>query len=286
MTYLLSEFLDVMDGAVDIKDTEMIQLARERMVKQALSKFSKDSPDYYTEDLSGNGTRYYDLSLLASFVTGISRVTRIQFPAPTIASSEVPTDLDLQDWDDNYRLESTRYLYLPNHEPAATQAMRITYTMPYVWSVSSTTTDVAQVGHGLSVDDYVINRSGTWAAVSTMRTATHQVSAVTDEDNFTAKIIQVNIDQEDFYAVSSLGASFCCTNIAAYYSSIGDTHIGSSLSNMRTKSVEYARRSEEYLKIYEQHVGIGEYQNAAGVTVSIGIPADATLQRTWRGPII
>ena len=284
--YLLSEFVDILDGALNSQDSEMIDLVRERAVKAAMEKYSVDKPGHYTEDVTGNDTHYYDLAtLLAYWGEDVGFVERIQFPATSVASNGSPVYLDPKDWNDSYWDETTRYLYLPHHQPTTAQTMRVEYRMPHIWTVSTVATAVEQADHGFSANDYVINRSGTWASVSTIRTATHQVSAVADTSNFTAKIIQVDIPAVDFYAVCHLSSSIACRELATRYAAMGDSYVRTALSSTQIKTSEYSRRADEYLEMYEKHIGLGDGLIGAGTYVAIGIPEHATLQRVWRRPI-
>jgi hypothetical protein len=91
-----------------------------------------------TVDVSGDGGNYYGIvAALTSWSEGFSQILAIEYPAPTVASDEAPVYLDPEDWDDDYWDGSTRYLYLPNHAPAAADAMRIRYTTPYTETAGS-----------------------------------------------------------------------------------------------------------------------------------------------------
>jgi hypothetical protein len=208
MSYLLSEFQDIVDGEINADDNYLPQLRRQRLIRAAVELYSTDRPDTRTEDVTGDGGRYYVLSTSLDYWTeGLSRVMRIQYPAPTIASDETPVELSLSDWDDEYWSEGTRYLYLPSHAPPATESMRITYTLPWTWIVSSTTVTVIQTAHGFSVNDWIVNDESAWKAMASSRTATHQVSASADANTFTAKILEVNVPDADFYAVCHLSST-------------------------------------------------------------------------------
>jgi len=104
-------------------------------VKAAVEKYSKDKPDAQVDDVTGDGGKYYGIaSELSGWVEGFSRITKIEYPAATIADDETPIYLDPEDWQDDYWASDTRYLWLPSHAPVASEAMRITYTLSYKWS--------------------------------------------------------------------------------------------------------------------------------------------------------
>jgi hypothetical protein len=111
------------------------------MVKAAIERYSRDKPEEITVSVSGDGGKYYAISTsLVSWSDGFSQVLAIEYPAPTVASDEDPIYLDPDDWDDSYYDGATRYLYLPNHSPAATEAMRVRYTAPYVATANAYST--------------------------------------------------------------------------------------------------------------------------------------------------
>jgi hypothetical protein len=101
------------------------------MVKMAIERYSHDAPEEITEDESGDGGKYYAITGLSSWQEGFSQVKAIQYPAQAVSADENPTYLEPEDWDDNYRDGSVRYLFFPNHTPAATETFRVTYTATY-----------------------------------------------------------------------------------------------------------------------------------------------------------
>jgi len=130
----------------DVDEGELSRDAKDGRVKAAVERYSQDAPDTRTDDVSGDGGRYYGIAAsLSGWVEGFSRIVKIEYPAADISADETPTYLESEDWRDDYwKSESgtqTRYLYLPAHSPAATETMRITYTVPYTWSSSPEATD-------------------------------------------------------------------------------------------------------------------------------------------------
>lgn len=138
MTTTFTSFTAQVDYLISADDNELSSAARDEMVKAAIERYSTDRPDDVTADVTGDGGRYYVIpTILTSWSEGFSRIVSIEYPAAVIASDEVPVYLDPEDWDDNYKSGSTRYLFLPNHSPAATETMRIKYTAPYVLSANA-----------------------------------------------------------------------------------------------------------------------------------------------------
>ena len=135
MTISLTTFQSTVDGIISASDNELSAVNRNSMVKAAVERYSHDLPDEITTDVTGDGGRYYGVAAkLTSWSEGFSQVISIEYPAATIANDESVTLLDPEDWDDDYWATAVRYLYLPNHAPAATEAMRVRYTAPYAWT--------------------------------------------------------------------------------------------------------------------------------------------------------
>ena len=129
MTISLNTFQSTVDGIISANDDELSLVDRNDMVKAAVERYSHDIPDEITTDVTGDAGRYYGIAAkLTSWSEGFSQVISIEYPAATIANDEAVTLLDPEDWDDDYWATAVRYLYLPNHAPAATEAMRVRYT--------------------------------------------------------------------------------------------------------------------------------------------------------------
>ncbi len=148
MTISLETFRVQVDYQIDADDEMLSENAREELIKAALTEYSKDCPDIYSEDVTGDGGRYYAISALTNWSEGFSNVTRIEYPAAAIASDETPTYLDPDDWVDDFWAEVggtlTRHIYLKSAAPAATETMRVTYSMPYTFSSSPSAAGPAQ----------------------------------------------------------------------------------------------------------------------------------------------
>lgn len=119
----LSTFRDQVDYLLQSNADELPEIAVDQQIEAAVERYSHDLPDEVTTDVTGDGGKYYATSNLTSFVDGFSHIVSIEYPAATIASDETPQYLEPEDWDDDYWASSTRYLFLPNHSPAATETM-------------------------------------------------------------------------------------------------------------------------------------------------------------------
>lgn len=259
MAITLTVFLAQVDGLLSADDDELSQLRREWNIKAALERYSRDNPDEVTVDVSGDGGNYYAIAAnLTYWVEGFSQIIAIQYPAPTVASDEAPVYLDREDWDDNYWDGSTRYLFLPNHSPAATEAMRIQYIAPYAWEASAVTESVAYETHGFSGDDWIYKDGASWIETTDARIATHQVTAVADVDNYTRAILQVDPPTNDFFAICYLGAGYSAQAIADKYSRSSDSPISADTINHLNKANQWSLRARELIGLYEQHMGLAD----------------------------
>lgn len=262
MAISLSVFTAQVDDLLTADNTEFPAISRYRQIKAAVERYSNDRPDEVTEDESGDAGKYYPLTggsaVLASWVEDFSRILQIEYPAQAVADDEIPQYLEPEDWDDRYRDGSNvLYLFLPNHAPAATETMRIKYTVPYAWTASSTTTGVNKVAHGFSVDDYVYQDSdGVWYEATDQRIATHQVTAVADVDNFTAAVLEVDIPIADFFAVCHLAAGLSCYAIAAKYSRTSDSTIAADSVGHTTRAQEFRAQGKRFMDLYLEHMGL------------------------------
>ncbi len=261
MTIELSIFLVQLDTLTPEGDTELATGLRNQLIKQAVMDYSRDKPDQVTVDVTGDGGKYYPiLSNLTSWVEMFSRIESIQYPASAITADETPIYLDQEDWDDNYHDSSLLYLWLPNHAPSSSESFRVVHSAPYVWTVGTSTTSVAQTAHGFSTNDYVYqNSSGTWVAAGSSTenlTATHRVTTVTDSDNIIVTVLTVDVPQIDFFAVVSRAACLVCQAISERYSRSSDSTIAADSVNHTTKAGEFSRRAKEFCKLYNAHLGI------------------------------
>tara|TARA_B100000745_G_scaffold296902_1_gene242992 strand:- start:550 stop:1272 length:723 start_codon:yes stop_codon:yes gene_type:complete len=120
---------EVGDGVID------------QSIQQAINNFSRDVPRTIVESEVGDGGKYYPLSTLTSWEDDFSLITAIDYDAgDRITGDELPQFLseDNGDWQ-YYRNNSTRYFVLPNHSPAATITMMITYTARHSLDSTSST---------------------------------------------------------------------------------------------------------------------------------------------------
>lgn len=139
MTITLSTFQATVDNIISADDDELSLISRNDMVKAAVERYSHDFPDIASADITGDAGRYYVINTtnLPSWSEGFSQIVSIEYPAATVASDETPPMLEPEDWDADYWAGGVRYLYLPNHAPAATEKIRVRYTAPYAWATSA-----------------------------------------------------------------------------------------------------------------------------------------------------
>ena len=132
MSFATPTFLTQVDHILTADNDELSSLARSELILAAIERYSHDLPLEVTTDVSGDAGKYYGIDAsLTSWSEGFSQIINIEYPAPIVASDEAPTYLEPDDWDDDYWASDVRYLYLPNHAPAAADTMRIRYTAPY-----------------------------------------------------------------------------------------------------------------------------------------------------------
>jgi hypothetical protein len=261
MAFELAEFLiQTKNAAPHIIDEEMADIDLNQQIKQAVSAYSQDKPDTVSSDFSGDGGKYYNLlSSLTSYEDGFSRIRTVSYIAATIADDELPNYLEPEDWDEDFYAGGIRYLFFPNHSPAATETVRVTYSTVYSWSAGTTTTAVNQTAHGFSVNDYVYQNSS-WVSAGTGDTAnllaTHQVTAVADVDNFTATALAVTVPEIDFFAICNKAACLICRSIAERYARTSDSTITADSVNHTTRSELFSNRADEFCNLYNAHMGI------------------------------
>lgn len=263
MPISLTVFLAQVDEGIRASVEEISVSGRLEMIKAAVERYSRDKPQERTEDVTGDAGKYYALGTVLDFWSdGFSYIQSIQYPAPVLASEEQPVYLENNEWDQSYWAElagvQTQYLYLPNHAPAATETMRITYTLPYQWVAGTATAAVAQADHGLAVGDYIYLVGSTWTALEDVRLATSQVTAVADSGNFTHAPLVIDTPQQDFFALCNLAACNCCRAVAVRYASSTDTTINADSTAHTTRSSEFASRAKMLCDAYMLHMGMGE----------------------------
>ena len=126
-----SVFMAQIDARLQADDNELSRNDRYLMLKQAIDRYSHDQPDEITADITGDGGRYYAISLLTSWQDEYSEIRSIEYPAATIANDETAVYLDSDDYDADYYDGAARYIYFPNHSIGASEAFRVRYTAPY-----------------------------------------------------------------------------------------------------------------------------------------------------------
>lgn len=237
---------------------ELTAIVRNQHIKQAVTDYGRDKPLITVTDVAGDGGKYYSLTALTSWAETFSQIKSIQYPAPTIASDETPVYLDNTDYDQEYIVSGTRYLWLPHHAPASGETMRLAYTSLYAWTAGTTTTSVSQPSHGFSLNDYVYQDDDvneTWVTADNADLlATHQVTTVTDTNNFVATELAVNVPQIDFFAIVNKAACIACYALAERFSRSSDSLIRADSVNHMSKAGEFANRAKELCQMYTDHI--------------------------------
>ncbi len=284
-------FKTQLDGMIDAVDLEMADKRRYEAVQAAVERYSNDAPRFETQDVSGDGGRYYGIAAsLSKWVEDFSQVRAIQYPAKDPTDNESPIFIDEQDYTDSYFVEESgdrvRYLYLSVHAPGATEEMRITFTVPYEWEAGGTAVAVNQATHGLAVDDFIyLNSSSDWVKTpdNSAFQATAQVITAADGDNFTYKVLYVDVPQADFFAVCNLAACVACQWMAAKYAKASDTTIGADSTTHTTRTSEFASRSTEFCNAYKSHLGLDgeQVQQGAGSFVDWDTYPSLRSRSTW-----
>ena len=272
MAFELSEFLTQLMNMVPEADTELAAIIRNQLIKQAVVDYSKDRPDTAVSDVTGDGGKYYPINTtnLAAWSDEFSRISSIQYPAPAVATDETPVYLEKEDWDEDYYAGSVRYLWLPNHAPAATETFRVTYTATYLWSAGTTTTSVAQTAHGFAVGAFVYqNAAGTWVSAGTGATAnllaTHKVTSSADVNNFVATILAVSVPEIDFFALCNRAACLICEAIAERFSRTSDSTITADSVNHTTRAEQFRAQAKRFCALYSDHIGAITGEGLQGV---------------------
>lgn len=138
---LITSFLAEIDLIITADDNEFSQAAREACIKRALAQYGIDKPDRKTADVTGDGGKYYPLTggsaIISDWIDQSTRIARIEYPAYAVSTDQTPVFLEPADWVQDFEVSSIKYLFLPNHSPASTETMRITYINPYIFDGSN-----------------------------------------------------------------------------------------------------------------------------------------------------
>lgn len=259
-------YIQVSNLLPDRMTTEASDANVYQQIKAAVVDYGRLKPDTITVDLTGDGGKYYAINSanLPGYSDKFSRIESIQYPAQAVSTDESPVYLAPEDWDEDYyntvASVQTRYLFLPNHAPASTEAMRITYPGLYVWTVGSATTAVTQAAHGFSANDYVYkNASNVWVTAGDNQNllATHKVTAVGSSSTFTATILAVTVPEVDFFAICNRAACLICTEIATRYSRTSDSTISADSVNHPTRAEMFAARAKDFCARWSEAMGLG-----------------------------
>lgn len=264
MTIPLSLFVTQVRNLIpDIPAGELSALDLQQHIKQAVRQYSLDAPDDKTLDLAGTGSRYYAVTGLTGWQDSFSQILSAQYPAPSIASNDTPQYLAPDDIIDDYYDGATRYLYFPNHSPAAGEAVRMRYTVPYVWTAGTNATAVTQAAHGFAAGDTVYLDT-IWIKDASGLLATHAVGTNPPAGSFTALELETNIPEAHFFAVCHKAACNICYAIAAKYSRTSDSTISADSVNHTSRAEQFSARARELCKLYSATVGAGDGDKQGG----------------------
>lgn len=268
MTISLTLFLTQVQNVLPQMTTdEASNQNRYQQIKQAVLDYGRIKPDTIVVDLTGDGGRYYAINStnFPGYSDTFSRIEWLQYPGAEVSADENPQYLSPDDWTEDYYDDSdVRYLFLPNHNPAATEFMRIAFTAPYQWTGTGSTTSVNQTGHGFSLNNYVYqNSSSTWvtAGSNPVLMATHQVTTVADADNFTVKELVVGVPEMDFFSICNRAGCLLATEIAARYARTSDSTISSDSVNHPTRAQLFSSIAKQLCSKWEEAMGIGNEGN-------------------------
>lgn len=78
------------------------------------------------------------------------------------------------------------------------------------------------------------------------------------------------IPEGHYRAVATLGASYACLELSAYYAQSGDPLIAVDSQNPLSKSADYRALAKEYRERYRYFFGLGSEDEAAGTDVTPG----------------
>lgn len=242
-----------------------------QQIKQAVIDYSKLKPDFVVTDLAGAATRYYAINTtnLPGYSDEFSRIRSIEYPAQAIADNETPVYLEPEDWDEDYYQGANRYLFLPNHQPAVGETMRITYPGLYTWTAGGAATAVTQANHGFSVNDYVYKiATNSYAAAGSSPDllATHRVTAVGSSSTFTATELTCSVPESDFFTICNRAACLVCRAIATRYSRTSDSTINADSVAHQTRAQAFAARAKEFCGAWSEAMGIGSEDGTGDYT--------------------
>lgn len=234
----------------------------DRMVRLGFAEYEQHFPYTYSEDITGDGGNYYVLSTsLTYWIDRRSQVVSIQYPAPAIASDEVPVYLKDDDYIKEYRDGSNvTYLYLPNHAPAATEAIRVVYETDHPWVATAETMVISQPAHGLLEDDYIYLDGDDYkkSNYEESNLATHIVASVADADTLTAAVLGVDVPTAHYYPICLLIAANVCDALSAKYSQTMDSTIAIDAVTTTSRAYHFRQQSAIFRKNFRILIGLPE----------------------------
>lgn len=138
------------DAAGDLPSEE-----QDRLIQEAVRRYSRVRPREIVEDEVGNGTHDLAVTLLASWEEDFSVIRQVEYPV--LATTVEPPILERDEWIE-YRAPTGRVLRVLEDAPAATETVRITYTALHVADETTFT-----------IPDGDFDAVATWAAALCLR---------------------------------------------------------------------------------------------------------------------
>jgi hypothetical protein len=143
------------DAAGDLGSEE-----QDRLIQEAVRRYCRVEPRVIVEDETGDGTRDLAVSLLASWVEGLSVIKQVEYPVT--ATDVEPPVLEQDEWR-MYQTPAGKVLRFLKDVPTAAQTVRITYTTLH-------TADET----GLTIPETDFDAVANWGASLCLRSLAHR----------------------------------------------------------------------------------------------------------------
>jgi len=140
MSTALTEFNAQVDVELSgVSDTEFASDSRDAMIKKALERYARDRPGEPTDDIDGDGGRYYALSGLDGWDDDFSGIVKVEWDAKAVSEDDVPAYLE----DDDFGIydDGTNKYVVFAWKLQSGKAARVKYTVPYAFSGSPKAVD-------------------------------------------------------------------------------------------------------------------------------------------------
>jgi hypothetical protein len=251
-------------------------------IDRAINEYEKDRPLIKYDSVIGNAE--HEIRLPTNFVTGFSRIDKIEYPAGEQIQSFIdPNDFDVVFVDTTERT-------IDSASAAATEIVLSTAgdaahfkdgeiitisdadesETNWVTADGNTSTGAVTVKNALSntyddtqvvkkKDHVLLKRS---EPLSTEYIVIHWTAQHTLSDSVDT------IYANDYRAVAYLAAAYCCYSLAATFAYKQESSIAADSVDFGTKSDEWQKRGEKFEKVYNDHIGKGadkETKAASGI---------------------